>query len=95
MTDIAAASRRVIEAAAELGVTVDIHRFPEGTRTAADAASAIGCALGAIAKQEASGIALQFDRSLGLRLGHWLGRFLGGALHGRRPIKSRQHAGSP
>jgi prolyl-tRNA editing enzyme YbaK/EbsC (Cys-tRNA(Pro) deacylase) len=50
MTDIAPASQRVIDAAAALGLTLEIHRFPEGTRTAADAAAAIGCHLGAIAK---------------------------------------------
>ena len=50
MPDIAPASRRVITAAAALGVQVDIHHFPEGTRTAADAAAAIGCPLGAIVK---------------------------------------------
>jgi prolyl-tRNA editing enzyme YbaK/EbsC (Cys-tRNA(Pro) deacylase) len=41
---------RVVAAAAERGVTIDVHRFPEGTRTAAEAAAAIGCPLGAIAK---------------------------------------------
>lgn len=41
---------RVIDAAAELGVDVDVHHFPQGTRTAQDAADAIGCPVGAIVK---------------------------------------------
>ncbi|CAN5877423.1 YbaK/EbsC family protein [soil metagenome] len=43
-------TRRVVAAAAELGVTIQVRRFPAGTRTAADAAAAIGCDLGAIVK---------------------------------------------
>lgn len=43
-------SQRVVEAAAAAGMTIEIHRFPEGTRTAQDAAAAIGCPVGAIAK---------------------------------------------
>jgi prolyl-tRNA editing enzyme YbaK/EbsC (Cys-tRNA(Pro) deacylase) len=41
---------RVIDAAADLGVTVDVTHFPQGTRTAQDAADAIGCEVGAIVK---------------------------------------------
>ncbi len=41
---------RFLAAAAAVGVTVEVARFPEGTRTAADAAAAIGCELGAIVK---------------------------------------------
>lgn len=37
-------------AAAELGVSVVPRTFPDGTRTAADAAAAIGCEVGAIVK---------------------------------------------
>jgi prolyl-tRNA editing enzyme YbaK/EbsC (Cys-tRNA(Pro) deacylase) len=44
------ATHRVIAAAAELGIDAAVRRFPEGTRTAADAARAIGCDVGAIAK---------------------------------------------
>lgn len=44
------ASQRVIEAARDRGFTVDIHVFPEGTKTSQDAADAIGCDLSAIAK---------------------------------------------
>ncbi|MFG2620543.1 YbaK/EbsC family protein [Streptomyces sp. NPDC048507] len=37
-------------ATAELGIEVTVRTFPEGTRTAADAAAAIGCELGQIVK---------------------------------------------
>ncbi|MEE8602419.1 YbaK/EbsC family protein [Euzebya tangerina] len=45
-----AATHRVIDAAAELGLELSVQRFPEGTRTAQDAADAIGCGVAAIAK---------------------------------------------
>lgn len=45
-----AASRRVAAALAERGAARQIRRFPAGTRTAADAAAAIGCPVAAIAK---------------------------------------------
>ncbi|HEX2031514.1 MAG TPA: YbaK/EbsC family protein [Actinomycetota bacterium] len=41
---------RVLEAAARLGLTLEIREFPEGTRTAADAARAVGCDVGQIVK---------------------------------------------
>jgi Cys-tRNA(Pro) deacylase len=41
---------RVTEAAAELGLPVTTREFPEGTRTAEDAARAIGCEVGQIVK---------------------------------------------
>lgn len=41
---------RVLEAAASLGLSIDIRRFPDGTRTAADAAAAVGCAVAQIVK---------------------------------------------
>ncbi|HSJ36066.1 MAG TPA: YbaK/EbsC family protein [Acidimicrobiia bacterium] len=44
------ASRRVVEAAAAVGLHIDVHEFPEGTKTAADAAAAIGCEVAAIVK---------------------------------------------
>lgn len=44
------ASERVVEAGRALGFEVDIHHFPEGTKTSQDAADAIGCELSAIAK---------------------------------------------
>jgi len=42
----------------EHGIDVDVSEFPEGTKTAADAAEAIGCEVGQIA----SSIALVADR---------------------------------
>lgn len=48
--NIPEASQRVVAAGRELGVDIDIHEFPEGTKTSADAAAAIGCDLSAIAK---------------------------------------------
>lgn len=41
---------RVVAAGAELGVTVEPRRFPEGTKTAQDAARAIGCDVAQIVK---------------------------------------------
>ena len=41
---------RFTSAAAAVGLTPDVQRFPEGTRTAADAAAAVGCAVGQIVK---------------------------------------------
>ena len=47
-------------AAGEHGFEVDVHEFPEGTKTAADAAEAVGCDVGQIA----SGIVLSADGGL-------------------------------
>lgn len=44
------ATERVVGAALRLGFEVEVHFFPEGTKTSADAAAAVGCALSAIAK---------------------------------------------
>ena len=41
---------RVVAAAAAAGLAVTIQRFPEGTRTAADAARAVGCDVAQIVK---------------------------------------------
>jgi len=41
---------KVVDAAKELGLDVEVRRFPDGTRTAADAAEAIGVPVGAIVK---------------------------------------------
>ena len=41
---------RVSAAATTLGLSVDMRRFPEGTKTAADAAAAIGVEVGQIVK---------------------------------------------
>lgn len=47
---MAAADERFMARAAALGVEVDARRFPQGTRTAADAAAAIGCDVAQIVK---------------------------------------------
>ncbi|HEX9847350.1 MAG TPA: YbaK/EbsC family protein [Acidimicrobiia bacterium] len=47
MTDLPKASRRLLES---VHMAADIHVFPEGTKTAADAARAIGCPVAAIVK---------------------------------------------
>ena len=44
------ASMRFLESADEIGLNLEIHHFPDGTRTSADAAAAVGCELSAIAK---------------------------------------------
>ena len=41
---------RVTDAARAAGVDISVERFPEGTRTAADAALAVGCDVGQIVK---------------------------------------------
>lgn len=43
-------TERVVEAAAAQGLHIEVRTFPEGTRTAQDAADAIGCDVAAIAK---------------------------------------------
>jgi prolyl-tRNA editing enzyme YbaK/EbsC (Cys-tRNA(Pro) deacylase) len=47
---------RVVEAAAALGLSITPHRFPEGTKTAADAAAAIGVDVGQIVKSLIFGV---------------------------------------
>ena len=41
---------RVVEAADDAGLRLDVRRFPEGTRTAVDAARAVGCHVSQIVK---------------------------------------------
>lgn len=41
---------RVVAAARAAGLDIEVERFPEGTRTAADAARAVGCDVGQIVK---------------------------------------------
>jgi len=43
-------AQRVMQSAIANGIAPRMHGFPEGTRTSADAARAVGCELGAIAK---------------------------------------------
>jgi len=48
--DLPNASQRLIAWAGDAGLDLDVHVFPEGTKTAADAAAAIGCEVAAIVK---------------------------------------------
>jgi prolyl-tRNA editing enzyme YbaK/EbsC (Cys-tRNA(Pro) deacylase) len=48
--DLPAASQRVLNAARARGLDIEVHQFPHGTKTAADAAAAIGCPVAAIVK---------------------------------------------
>ena len=50
MQETKPATARVIAAAAAAGLDITVRQFPEGTRTAADAAAAIGCDVAAIVK---------------------------------------------
>jgi prolyl-tRNA editing enzyme YbaK/EbsC (Cys-tRNA(Pro) deacylase) len=50
MTDLPDATRRFLASTAHLGVTIDPLVFPDGTKTSADAAAAVGCQLAQIAK---------------------------------------------
>jgi prolyl-tRNA editing enzyme YbaK/EbsC (Cys-tRNA(Pro) deacylase) len=47
---IPSATERFEQAAAAAGLSLRIQRFPQGTKTAADAARAIGCEIGQIVK---------------------------------------------
>lgn len=44
------AAERFAQAARALGLHLDVHRFPEGTKTATDAARAVGCDVSQIVK---------------------------------------------
>jgi prolyl-tRNA editing enzyme YbaK/EbsC (Cys-tRNA(Pro) deacylase) len=50
MSDLHPNAQRVAEAARAFGLEIDVHTFPEGTKTAADAAAAIGVEVGQIVK---------------------------------------------
>jgi prolyl-tRNA editing enzyme YbaK/EbsC (Cys-tRNA(Pro) deacylase) len=50
VTTLPASAQRVAEAARVLGLEIEVREFPEGTRTAADAARAIGCEVAQIVK---------------------------------------------
>jgi prolyl-tRNA editing enzyme YbaK/EbsC (Cys-tRNA(Pro) deacylase) len=47
---------KVVDAAAQLGLSITPRRFPEGTKTAADAAAAIGVDVGQIVKSLVFGV---------------------------------------
>ncbi len=49
-SSLKASARRVQEALAAQGFAFDVREFPDSTRTSAEAAAAIGCAVGQIAK---------------------------------------------
>ncbi len=50
MSDVHPNVTRVVQAAKERGLEITTRRFPEGTKTAQDAANAIGVSLGQIVK---------------------------------------------
>jgi prolyl-tRNA editing enzyme YbaK/EbsC (Cys-tRNA(Pro) deacylase) len=50
VTDVHPNVRRVVDAAADAGLTIEAVRFPDGAKTAADAAAAIGVGVGQIVK---------------------------------------------
>ena len=50
MTDLPPAAHRVQTAALELGLNVEVRLMPDSTRTAAEAAAAVGCKVGQIVK---------------------------------------------
>ena len=56
MSDLHPNTLRVIEAAREAGLEITTRRFPEGTKTAADAAAAIGVVVGQIVKSLVFGV---------------------------------------
>jgi prolyl-tRNA editing enzyme YbaK/EbsC (Cys-tRNA(Pro) deacylase) len=43
-------SLRFVAAAEALGLSIDVQEYPDGVKTSADAATAIGCEVSAIAK---------------------------------------------
>lgn len=50
VTDLPRSAKRVHDALVELGLPAEIHRLQDSTRTAPEAAAAVGCELGAIVK---------------------------------------------
>ena len=56
MTDIHPNVARVVAAARERGLDITTRRFPEGTKTAQDAANAIGVSVGQIVKSLVFGV---------------------------------------
>ena len=56
MSDLHPNTLRVIDAAREAGLEITTRRFPEGTKTAADAAAAIGVVVGQIVKSLVFGV---------------------------------------
>ena len=56
MSDVHPNVLRVVSAAKERGLEINTKRFPEGTKTAADAAAAIGVTVGQIVKSLVFGV---------------------------------------
>ena len=56
MSDVHPNTLRVITAARDAGLEITTRRFPEGTKTAADAAAAIGVTVGQIVKSLVFGV---------------------------------------
>jgi Cys-tRNA(Pro) deacylase len=56
MSDVHPNVSRVVSAAKERGLEINTRRFPEGTKTAADAAAAIGVTVGQIVKSLVFGV---------------------------------------
>ena len=56
MSDVHPNVSRVVSAAKERGLEISTKRFPEGTKTAADAATAIGVTVGQIVKSLVFGV---------------------------------------
>jgi Cys-tRNA(Pro) deacylase len=50
MTSTPATTNRVVEAARDLALEIEVREFPEGTRTAEEAARAVGAEIGQIVK---------------------------------------------
>jgi prolyl-tRNA editing enzyme YbaK/EbsC (Cys-tRNA(Pro) deacylase) len=50
MPDVHANAARVAAAAGAEGLAIEVQEYPDGTRTAAEAAAAVGCAVGRIVK---------------------------------------------
>ena len=103
--DLHPTAARVVAAAADLGLDIDVVVFPEGTRTAEDAARAVGCDVAQIVKS------LVFVAGGGAGAGPRLGRQparrgeAGGVARrrrrrgrgapGHRPTRSGRRPGSP
>ena len=62
MSDIHPNVVRVVAAAKERGLDIATKRFPEGTKTAADAAAAIGVSVGQIVKSGGPELADELER---------------------------------
>ncbi len=50
MSELPDSAQRVVDAATDRGLTLTVVEYPDGTRTAVDAAAAVGCEVGQIVK---------------------------------------------